>query len=134
MSLSDPIADLLTRIRNASCVYHEKVRIPYSNTKEEILKVLLYEGYISDYQILGGVGTVKKDLEATLKYGPNNERVIQGLKRVSRPGLRVYVKSQKIPRILNGIGITILSTSKGVKSGEVARKNNIGGEILCNVW
>ena len=131
---TDPIADLLTRIRNASSMRHEVVRIPHSRMKEEIVRVLADEGFITGYRVTQQLGTVRKDIEVTLKYGPDNESVIRGLKRVSRPGLRVYAGSRKIPRILNGQGTAILSTSRGVMSGEVSRREKLGGEVLCYVW
>ncbi len=131
---TDPIADLLTRIRNACVVHHETVSAPYSKIKERIAGVLVEEGFASDFRVVDLPGTVKKDIEITLKYSPNNESVIRGLKRISRPGLRVYVDSKKIPKVLNGLGIAILSTSKGIKSGVNSRKENLGGEYLCCVW
>jgi small subunit ribosomal protein S8 len=131
---TDPIADLLTRIRNASSVRHEEVKVPYSKIKEEIVKILGDEGFITGFSVGGVAGTVKKEMKVTLKYSCNDEPVIRGLERVSRPGLRVYVKHQKIPRVLNGLGVAILSTSKGIKSGETSRKENLGGEYLCRVW
>jgi small subunit ribosomal protein S8 len=131
---TDPIADLLTRIRNASVARHETLKVPYSKIKEKIARVLADEGFIADVRVIKMPNTVKKDIEIELKYGPNNEPVIRGLKRVSRPGLRVYVNHQKIPRILNGLGIAVLSTSKGIKSGEVSRRESLGGEYLCCVW
>ena len=131
---TDPIADLLTRIRNATCVRHDTVKIPYSKIKEKILQVISDEGFIDNWQVVDLPGTVSKSLEINLKYGPKNEAVIRGLKRVSRPGLRVYVKNNEIPRVLNGLGVAILSTSKGIMSGEASRQANLGGEHLCSIW
>ncbi len=131
---TDPIADLLTRIRNACLVRHETVKVPHSKIKEKIAGVLVEEGFVTDSRVVKILGTVKKEIEITLKYGPNDEAVIRGLKRISRPGLRVYVDHKKIPKVLNGLGIAILSTSKGIKSGEISRKENLGGEYLCCVW
>lgn len=131
---TDPIADMLTRIRNAILARHETVNVPHSNIKEEIIQVIADEGFISGYRTIIAPASVKKNIEITLKYDPNNASIIRGLKRISRPGLRVYIKKQKIPRVLNGLGIAILSTSKGIKSGEVSRKENLGGEYLCCIW
>lgn len=131
---TDPIADMLTRIRNATLARHETVNVPHSNIKEKIIQVIADEGFIGDYRTVSTAATVKKDIEITLKYDSNNESVIRGLKRISRPGLRVYVKQQKIPRVLNGLGVAILSTSKGIKSGETSRKEKLGGEYLCCIW
>ena len=131
---TDPIADLITRIRNGSIARHETVKVPYSKIKEKIARVIADEGFVADIRVINMPDTVKKGIEIDLKYGPNNEPVIRGLKRVSKPGLRVYVNHQKIPRILNGLGIVVLSTSKGIKSGEASRKESLGGEYLCSVW
>ena len=132
MSMSDPLADMLTRIRNAGMVRYETVDVPMSNLKVGVAKVLREEGYIKDYQI------VEDDkqgiLRITLKYGPNNEKVISGLRRVSKPGLRQYVKADDIPKVMSGLGISILSTSKGIITDRDARRQNIGGEILCEAW
>ncbi len=132
MSMSDPLADMLTRIRNAGMVQFKSVDVPLSNMKVGLAKVLKEEGYIRDYQVLQDKtqGTLRIDL----KYGPNQEKVISGLKRVSKPGLRIYVKSDNIPKVMSGLGTAILSTSKGIITDRNARKLGVGGEILCNVW
>lgn len=132
MQITDPIADLLTRIRNASSSKHETVDVPSSNMKKAIVEILNNEGYIKDYQVIedGKQGIIR----ISLKYGPNKERVISGLKRVSKPGLRFYAGAQELPRVLKGLGIAIISTSKGVMTDKEARKQNIGGEVLAFVW
>ncbi len=128
--MTDVIADMLTRIRNALNAKHETVEIPASNTKKAIAEILLNEGYISNVEILEGVqGTIK----ITLKY-ENNQKVITGLKRVSKPGLRVYVGADEVPQVLGGLGIVILSTSKGIMTGKEAKKAHQGGEVLAYVW
>ena len=132
MSMSDPLADLLTRIRNAGMVRHESVDVPMSNLKVGVVKVLRAEGYINDYQIIED--NKQGTLRIALKYGPNNERVISGIRRISKPGLRKYVKADDIPKVLSGLGISILSTSKGVMADREARRLRIGGEILCEAW
>ena len=132
MSMSDPLADFLTRIRNAGMVRYETVDIPMSNLKVGVAKVLREEGYINDYQIIED--NKQGTLRIALKYGPNNERVISGIRRVSKPGLRQYVKADDIPKVLSGLGISILSTSKGVMTDREARRLRIGGEILCEAW
>ncbi len=132
MSMSDPLADMLTRIRNAVMVKFDTVEIPKSSTKVNIAKVLKEEGYINDYRVSdeGVQGTLTIDL----KYGPHGEQVITGIKRVSKPGLRKYAKADAIPTVLNGLGIAIISTSKGIVTDKAARASNSGGEILCEVW
>ncbi len=132
MSMSDPLADMLTRIRNAVMVKFNSVDIPKSNTKVEIAKVLKEEGYILDYHVSdkGAQGVLTIDL----KYGPEGESVISGIQRVSKPGLRQYAKADGIPSVLNGLGIAIISTSKGILTDKTARTQNAGGEILCKVW
>lgn len=132
MQVTDPIADMLTRIRNANSAKHETVDIPASNLKKEIAKILSDEGYIKGYQIIddGKKGIIK----ITLKYGANKEKVISGLKRISKPGLRVYVGRDELPRVLRGLGIAIISTSKGVMTDKAARAQNVGGEVLAFVW
>jgi small subunit ribosomal protein S8 len=132
MSMSDPLADMLTRIRNGVMVKFDTVEMPTSKVKVAVAKVLKDEGYINDYQVSdeGVQGT----LTLTLKYGPNNEAVISGIKRVSKPGLRQYVKANAIPKVLNGLGISIVSTSKGIITDKSARALNTGGEIICEVW
>ena len=132
MSMSDPLADMLTRIRNAVMVKFDSVEMPTSNVKVDVAKVLKDEGYITDYQVIKG--DVQGTLKIDLKYGPNNEAVITGLKRISKPGLRKYAKSTRIPKVLNGLGIAIISTSKGLVTDKTARALNSGGEIICEVW
>ena len=132
MSVTDPIADLLTRMRNANQMRYNEVVVPSSNLKLEIVKILIAEGYITDYKV--EKGQVQDNIVITLKYGKNKERVISGLKRISKPGLRVYAKAEEIPTVLNGLGISIVSTSKGIMTGKEARKENLGGEVLAYVW
>lgn len=131
MVMTDPIADLFTRIRNANQMRHEKVVLPHSKIKAEIARILEEEGFINGYKV---EGDVKKNLVVELKYGRSNEKVITGIKRVSKPGLRVYAKSEDLPKVLNGLGLAIISTSKGVMSEKQARKENIGGEVIAYVW
>lgn len=132
MSMSDPLADMLTRIRNATMVKFDSVTMPKSKIKVNVAKVLQEEGYIEGWEVTeeGPQGT----LMIKLKYGPNGESVITGLKRVSKPGLRQYARAGAIPTVLNGLGVAIISTSKGLLSDRAARKMNTGGEILCQVW
>ena len=132
MQITDPIADMLTRIRNANTAKHETVSVPASKVKVAIAKILLDEGYISGYDVIedGLQGVIK----ITLKYGANKTKVISGLKRVSKPGLRVYAGKDELPRVLRGLGIAIISTSKGIMTDKEARKNNVGGEVLAFVW
>ncbi len=130
---SDPIADMLTRIRNASRARLEKVDMPSSKLKERIAQVLKDEGYIKHYRTIPE-GNNKVTLRIFLKYTADNEGVISGLRRVSRPGLRVYVQKDEIPKVMSGLGISILSTSKGVLTDRAARRENVGGELLCTVW
>ena len=132
MSMSDPLADMLTRIRNAGMVRYETVDVPMSNLKVGVAKVLREEGYIKDYQVIED--NKQGTLRIELKYGPHDERVINGLRRVSKPGLRRYVKADEIPKVLSGLGISILSTSKGIITDREARRLRIGGEILCEAW
>lgn len=130
--MTDPIADMLTRIRNGNNAKHETVDVPASNMKKQVAQILLDEGFIKSFDLIddGKQGIIR----IQLKYGQNNEKVISGIKRISKPGLRVYVKSDEIPRVLGGLGIAILSTSKGVMTDKEARKEGIGGEVLCYVW
>ncbi len=132
MPTSDPLADMLTRIRNANTAKHGKVDIPASKTKVSLAKILKGEGYIKNYKLLKEQG--RGVLRVYMKYDEKNHAVITGLRRLSRPGRRVYVKKKDIPFVLNGMGITVLSTSKGVLSDREARKQNVGGELLCSVW
>lgn len=132
MVMTDPIADMLTRIRNANSVKHGQVDIPASNIKKAIAQILLDEGFIKGYEVIddGKQGIIRVEM----KYGPNNTKVISGMKRISKPGLRVYVKKDEIPKVLGGLGIAILSTSKGIMTDKQARKEGIGGEVICYVW
>ena len=130
--VTDPIADMLTRIRNANAMRYKEVEIPSSKIKVEIAKILKNEGFINDYKIKKN--NVHDVIVLSLKYGENKERVITGLKRISKPGLRVYVKSEEIPKVLNGLGIAIMSTSKGILTGKDAKASNLGGEVLAYIW
>ncbi|MDD7268019.1 MAG: 30S ribosomal protein S8 [Lachnospiraceae bacterium] len=133
MSVTDPIADMLTRIRNANTAKHDTVDVPASKMKEAIAGILLDEGFIKDVEVVEAGNF--KNLHITLKYGQSkNEKVISGLKRISKPGLRVYAQSTEIPSVLGGMGIAILSTNKGVITDKQARKENVGGEVLAFVW
>ena len=132
MVMTDPIADLLTRIRNANAVRHEVVEVPSSNVKKAISNILLKEGYIKEIDEYND-GVVPM-LRISLKYGSNKERVITGIKRISKPGLRVYCKKEETPKVLNGLGIAIISTSQGMMVDREARKAGLGGEVLCYVW
>lgn len=132
MVMTDPIADFLTRIRNANMVRHEMLEVPASNIKKEIAEILKREGFIRDVEYIED--NKQGILRIFLKYGPNNERVITGLKRISKPGLRVYAKTDEIPKVLNGLGIALVSTSQGVLTDKEARAKKIGGEILAYVW
>ena len=131
MVMTDPIADMLTRIRNANAMKYETVDMPASKLKKEILEVLKQEGYILGYKV------IKKDVQDTLRVNLkylNNERVVKGLKRISKPGLRVYAKNSELPKVLNGLGIAVISTSRGIMTDREARKQKVGGEILAYVW
>lgn len=130
--VTDTIADMLTRIRNANQMCYEEVSVPASKLKEEIARILKEEGFVKDYKVVSE--DVQKDILLTLKYGKKKERVITGLKRISKPGLRVYVKSEDVPKVLNGLGIAIISTSKGLMTDKEARKQNLGGEVLAYIW
>jgi len=132
MALTDPIADMLTRIRNANQALLEKVDMPASRFKVEIAKTLKAEGFIRAYKLIDD--NKQGVLRVYLKFGPGNERVILGIKRVSRPGLRVYRKAAQIPRVMSGLGVAIVSTSQGVMTGKQARQRSLGGEVLCTVW
>ena len=132
MVMTDPIADLLTRIRNANAVKHEVVEVPSSCVKKAITNILLQEGYIKEIEEYSD-GIVPM-LRITLKYGANKEKVITGMKRISKPGLRVYCKKDETPKVLNGLGIAIISTSQGIMVDREARKNGLGGEVICYVW
>ena len=130
--MTDPIADMLTRIRNAVNAKHKVVEVPASNIKKSIAQILLDEGFIDGFNVTddGKQGIITIDL----KYGPNEEKVISGIKRISKPGLRVYARANEVPKALGGLGIAIVSTSKGLVTDKVARKEGIGGEVICYVW
>jgi small subunit ribosomal protein S8 len=132
MVMTDPIADLLTRIRNANSVYHDKVEIPASKIKQAIVQILKEEGFVKDFEMIQD--DKQGVLRVSLKYGPNREKVITGMKRISKPGLRVYAKKEQLPRVLGGLGIAIISTSKGIMSDKQARRENLGGEVIAYVW
>ena len=133
MSMSDPIADMLTRIRNANSAKHDTVDIPSSKVKAAIADILVQEGYIKGYEVIE-MG-VKKTMRVTLKYGATkNEKVISGVKRISKPGLRIYANCDELPKVLNGLGVAIVSTNKGIITDKEARKSNVGGEVLAYVW
>ncbi len=132
MVMTDPIADMLTRIRNATNAKHNKVKIPSSNIKRAIAAILLEEGYINKVEYIED--SKQGMLDITLKYDADKMKVISGIKRISKPGLRVYASKEEIPKVLNGLGIAIMSTSKGVMTDRNARKTNVGGEVLCYVW
>jgi small subunit ribosomal protein S8 len=130
--MTDPIADMLARLRNANSAYHDTVAMPHSKIKAHLAEILQREGYIAGFEVADA--TVGKTLTLNLKYGPSRERSIAGLRRVSKPGLRVYAKSTTLPRVLGGLGIAILSTPKGVMSGTSAKRQKLGGELLANIW
>ena len=132
MVMSDPIADMLTRIRNANVVRHETVELPASKVKKQIAEILKSEGFIRDAEYIED--SKQGIIRIFLKYGPNNERVITGLKRISKPGLRVYTKSTEVPRVLGGLGIAIISTSQGIMTDKQARQSKAGGEVVWYVW
>ena len=132
MQITDPIADMLTRIRNANSAKHDTVTVPASNMKKAIAQILVDEGYIKDYKVIedGKQGMI----EITLKYGPNKSQVLLGLRRVSKPGLRIYTDCENMPKVMKGLGVAILSTSKGIMTDKDARKANVGGEVLAFIW
>jgi small subunit ribosomal protein S8 len=132
MTMTDPIADMLTRLRNANSAYHDSVAMPYSKIKARIAEMLTAEGYISGWTVEDL--EVGKKLTLTLKYGPNRERALAGVRRISKPGLRVYAKSTNLPRVLGGLGVAILSTSSGLLTDRQAAKKGVGGEVLAYVW
>ncbi|MEE8194619.1 MAG: 30S ribosomal protein S8 [Dehalococcoidales bacterium] len=132
MTISDPIADMLTRIRNAVMARHDSVLVPASRMKLYIAKILKQEGFITDYEVVGS--RPQRQIRIALRYSDNNQPVISGLKRASKPGLRLYVQHKEIPRVYGGLGIAIVSTSKGVMTGHKAWRQEIGGELLCYVW
>jgi len=132
MTMTDPIADFLTRLRNANTAHHDSVMIPFSKLKSHIAEILQAEGYIAGWTVEDAL--VGKNLVVTLKYGPNRERALAGVKRVSKPGLRVYAKSTNLPKVLGGLGVAILSTSSGLLTDKQAAKKGVGGEVLAYVW
>lgn len=132
MMITDPIADMLTRIRNANTVRHTNVDIPASNVKKRLAEILLDEGFIKSFDLIDD--NKQGIIRVELKYGENKERVISGLKRISKPGLRVYAKKNEIPRVLGGLGMAIISTSNGIITDKEARKTGVGGEVICYVW
>ena len=135
MQTTDPIADMLTRIRNANSVQHDKVDVPASRMKKAIAQILKSEGFVKDFDVIKKDETdVQGTIRVILKYGSNREKVITGLKRISKPGLKVYVKSEQLPKVLGGLGIALISTSQGVMTDKQARKANLGGEVLAYVW
>ncbi|MGV0635086.1 30S ribosomal protein S8 [Mycolicibacillus trivialis] len=132
MTMSDPIADFLTRLRNANSAYHDEVSLPHSKLKANIAEILKQEGYITDFHVEDA--RVGKTLVVELKYGPNRERSLAGLRRISKPGLRVYAKSTNLPRVLGGLGVAIISTSSGLVTDRQAARQRVGGEVLAYVW
>jgi small subunit ribosomal protein S8 len=132
MSMTDPIADMLTRIRNANSAYKATTTIPSSKKLVEIARILKQEGYIIDFQVVAG--EPQDSLEVTLKYGPKKERTISGIRRISKPGLRVYARKDELPRVLGGLGIAVISTSHGVMTDRLARKEGVGGEVIAYIW
>jgi len=132
MTMTDPIADLLTRIRNAILAKHKTVSVPASNIKKEIVRILKEQGYVDGFTLLDD--DLQGMIEIQLKYGPDRMSLIHGIERVSRPGRRIYCKKDKVPLVLRGLGINILSTSKGIMTGRDSAKQDVGGEVLCNVW
>jgi small subunit ribosomal protein S8 len=136
MTMTDPIADMLTRIRNANSAYHDATTMPSSKLKTKVAEILQQEGYIGGWTVneVEVDGSVRKELVVSLKYGPNRERSIAGLRRVSKPGLRVYAKSTALPKVLGGLGVAIISTSTGLLTDKQANKKGVGGEVLAYVW
>jgi small subunit ribosomal protein S8 len=138
MTMTDPIADMLTRLRNANQAYHDEVTMPYSKLKQGVADILKQEGYITSYDVAdngnGGQTAVGKTLTITLKYGRNRERSIAGVRRISKPGLRVYAKSTGLPKVLGGLGVAIISTSQGLLTDRQANQKGVGGEVLAYVW
>ncbi len=138
MTMTDPIADMLTRLRNANSAYHDTVAMPHSTLKVHIAEILQQEGYISSWQVLEPTEEVKgapgKTLIVTLKFGPNRERSIAGVRRISKPGLRVYAKATNLPKVLGGLGVAIISTSAGLRTDRQCSKQGVGGEVLAYIW
>jgi len=134
MTMTDPIADMLTRVRNANTAMHDEVLMPSSKQKEALAAILKKEGYIEDYQVAANADRPGSTLTVTMKYSPERARTISGLRRVSKPGLRVYKAASDVPRVLGGLGVAVVSTSQGLMTDREARKRNVGGEVLCFVW
>jgi small subunit ribosomal protein S8 len=134
MTMTDPIADMLTRIRNANVAMHDEVRMPSSKKKEALAAILKKEGYIEDFAVADNGDRPGSSLTVTMKYSPERARTISGLRRVSKPGLRVYSAANEVPRVLGGLGVAVVSTSQGLMTDREARKRNVGGEVLCFVW
>jgi small subunit ribosomal protein S8 len=134
MTMTDPIADMLTRLRNANSAYHDSVSMPSSSVKARIAAILVQEGYIATYRVEDTESGVGKNLVLDLKFGPNRERSLAGLRRVSKPGLRVYAKSTALPKVLGGLGVAIISTSSGLLTDKQANKKGVGGEVLAYIW
>ena len=134
MTMTDPIADMLTRIRNANSAMFETVRMPGSKLKVSLAGILEREGFIAGYHVEPNSQSPGTTLEITMKYSPDRERTISGIKRVSKPGLRIYARADKMPRVLGGLGVAVVSTSKGLMTDREARKKHLGGEVLCHVW
>jgi small subunit ribosomal protein S8 len=132
--MTDPVADMLTRIRNANVAMHETVKMPSSKLKEALAAILQREGYIESFTVTETPGRPGRTLEIKMKYTPDRVRTISGLKRVSKPGLRVYAKASRLPRVLGGMGVAVVSTSQGLMTDKEARQRNVGGEVLCYVW
>ena len=134
MTMTDPVADMLTRIRNANTAMHDTVRMPSSKVKEALAAILKREGYIDEFAVQDDPGRPGRVLEITMKYAPDRSRTISGIRRISKPGLRVYTKADRLPRVLGGLGVAVLSTSQGLMTDREARQRRVGGEILCYVW
>ena len=134
MTMTDPLADMLTRIRNANTAMHDTVRMPSSKVKEALAAILQREGYIDEFSVQDDPGRPGRVLEITMKYAPDRSRTISGIRRISKPGLRVYTKADRLPRVLGGLGVAVLSTSQGLMTDREARQRRVGGEILCYVW
>jgi small subunit ribosomal protein S8 len=134
MTMTDPIADMLTRIRNGNVAYHDEIRMPTSKLKEALAAILAQEGYIEGFGVADSAASPSKTLTIRMKYSPERARTISGIQRVSKPGLRVYRGADKLPRVLGGLGVAVLSTSQGLMTDKEARKRRVGGEVLCYVW
>ncbi len=134
MSMTDPVADMLTRLRNGNVAFHDQVRMPSSKLKEALAAVLKREGYIADFHVADNPGRPGSTLTVDMKYSADRERTISGIRRVSKPGLRIYRQADRLPRVLGGLGVAVLSTSQGLMTDREARQRHVGGEILCYVW